>query len=209
MSQAPCTLFCPRKGLTPVDGLPTWPVSMARFAQVFTLSVPVVCWVMPMAYRSMALAVPAYSRAARMRSRASTPLICSTTLGVYLLTVFLSSSKPSVRDSTYSRSKSSSSIMTCIRPLSTATSVPMPCLRWMRAYRASGISRGSMRISPAPCSTALMTRDPMSGCCSVVLEPTTRKRSASSISGMELVMAPEPKAAARPATVELCQSLAQ
>jgi len=32
---------------------------------------------------------------------------------------------------------------------------------------------------------------------------------ASSISAMELVMAPEPKAAARPATVEECQSRAQ
>jgi hypothetical protein len=50
---------------------------------------------------------------------------------------------------------------------------------------------------------------PMSGCCSVVFEPVTRKRSASSNSFMELVIAPEPKVAARPATVELCQSRAQ
>ena len=49
MSQAPWTLFCPRSGLTPVEGLPTWPVSMARLAQDLTLSVPVVCWVMPIA----------------------------------------------------------------------------------------------------------------------------------------------------------------
>ncbi len=32
MSQAPCTLFWPRSGFTPVDGLPMLPVSMARLA---------------------------------------------------------------------------------------------------------------------------------------------------------------------------------
>jgi hypothetical protein len=43
----------------------------------------------------------------------------------------------------------------------------------------------------------------------VVLEPMTNMQPASSISSMELVMAPLPKAAARPATVEECQSRAQ
>jgi hypothetical protein len=47
------------------------------------------------------------------------------------------------------------------------------------------------------------------GCCSVVLEPTTRTQSDCSRSGMELVIAPLPNDAARPATVEECQRRAQ
>jgi hypothetical protein len=47
------------------------------------------------------------------------------------------------------------------------------------------------------------------GCWPVVLLPMTRMQSAFSISGTELVIAPLPNAAARPATVELCQSRAQ
>jgi len=42
-----------------------------------------------------------------------------------------------------------------------------------------------------------------------VLEPVTRMRSASSRSGIELVIAPLPNAVARPATVEECQRRAQ
>ena len=49
MSQAPCTLFWPRSGLTPLPGLPILPVSMARSPTAMTLSVPWVCWVIPMA----------------------------------------------------------------------------------------------------------------------------------------------------------------
>jgi hypothetical protein len=41
------------------------------------------------------------------------------------------------------------------------------------------------------------------------LEPMTSATWHCSISWMELVIAPEPKLAARPATVELCQSRAQ
>jgi len=43
----------------------------------------------------------------------------------------------------------------------------------------------------------------------VVLVPVTRMQSDSPMSAMELVMAPDPKVAARPATVELCQRRAQ
>ncbi len=100
-------------------------------------------------------------------------------------------------------------MMMFIIPFRTATSVPIFCLRCSPANRASGISRGSMRSSFAPFSTALIIRDPMRGCCAVVLEPVTRNRSESSNSPMELVIAPEPNAAARPTTVALCQSRAQ
>ncbi len=47
MSQPPWTLFWPRSGLTPLEGLPIWPQSMARFARFCTFSVPQVCSVMP------------------------------------------------------------------------------------------------------------------------------------------------------------------
>ncbi len=43
----------------------------------------------------------------------------------------------------------------------------------------------------------------------MVLAPMTKMVSAPSISLMELVIAPEPKVVTRPATVGLCQSLAQ
>ena len=49
----------------------------------------------------------------------------------------------------------------------------------------------------------------ITGWVSVVLEPVTRIQSEFSSSAMELVIAPEPKEAASPATVELCQSRAQ
>ena len=37
MSQAPCTLFCPRSGLTPTPSRPMLPVSMARLAMPITM----------------------------------------------------------------------------------------------------------------------------------------------------------------------------
>lgn len=43
----------------------------------------------------------------------------------------------------------------------------------------------------------------------MVLAPMTKRVFAPSISWMELVIAPEPKVVTRPATVGLCQSLAQ
>jgi hypothetical protein len=58
-------------------------------------------------------------------------------------------------------------------------------------------------------SWALKRRLPMIGCCSVVFDPTMRMQSASSKSGIELVIAPLPNDAARPATVEECQRRAQ
>ena len=57
--------------------------------------------------------------------------------------------------------------------------------------------------------TSFFIIDPMTGWFSVVLEPITRKPSLRGISLIEFVIAPEPKTAARPATVELCQRRAQ
>ena len=42
MSPPPCTLFCPRRGLSPEPQRPTWPVSSARLISANTLSTRVV-----------------------------------------------------------------------------------------------------------------------------------------------------------------------
>ena len=91
-----------------------------------------------------------------------------------------------------------------------ATSVPGFCRRNRVEYFASGISRGSMTMSFAPrLRTARLTYIPMMGWFSVVLVPVARITSANSISSIALVIAPLPKEAASPATVELCQRRAQ
>ena len=79
----------------------------------------------------------------------------------------------------------------------------------MSAKPANGIRRGSATINLAPLSLALTILDPIMGCCSMVLLPMTNIHSAPSTSGMELVMAPLPKALISPTTVEAWQSLAQ
>ena len=50
---------------------------------------------------------------------------------------------------------------------------------------------------------------PMIGCASGALEPMMNSTSLNSISPIELVIAPEPNVAARPATVGACQVRAQ
>ena len=47
MSPPPCTLFCPRSGLTPEPYLPTWPVSSERLMSAKTLSTALWCSVIP------------------------------------------------------------------------------------------------------------------------------------------------------------------
>ena len=48
MSEAPCTLFCPRSGCSPLPGRPTLPVIAHMAMRQRALSVPVVCWEIPM-----------------------------------------------------------------------------------------------------------------------------------------------------------------
>ena len=47
MSHEPCTLFCPRSGLTPTPGLPSIPQSMAKLAMPITIVEPWLCSVTP------------------------------------------------------------------------------------------------------------------------------------------------------------------
>ena len=72
-----------------------------------------------------------------------------------------------------------------------------------------GILRGSATITLAPLALARKTRVAIRGWATLVLEPMMKIQSAFSISAMELVMAPLPKEAASPATVEECQRRAQ
>ena len=80
MCAEPCTLFCPRSGLTPLPGRPTLPVSSARFAMHVTPSVPWVCSVMPSPWNAIDGRLVAYRRAAARRSAASTPQRSATQL---------------------------------------------------------------------------------------------------------------------------------
>ncbi len=101
-------------------------------------------------------------------------------------------------------------MITCIMPLIQATSVPRLGRSQCSANSVILIRRGSTTMSLAPRRvTARLTNDESTGWFSEVLEPVMRITSASSISAIVFVMAPLPNAAARPATVELCQSRAQ
>ena len=101
-------------------------------------------------------------------------------------------------------------MITWSMPLIQATSVPGRGRSQSAACRVSGMRRGSTTISFAPrCLTARLMYEERTGWFSVVFEPVTSRTCASSMSAIGLVIAPDPNAAARPATVELCQSRAQ
>src|SRR6185312_7133138 len=50
-SDAPCTLFWPRNGWSPVPGRPIWPVIIASAIRQRALSVPCTCCEMPIPHR--------------------------------------------------------------------------------------------------------------------------------------------------------------
>jgi len=100
--------------------------------------------------------------------------------------------------------------MTFMMALRSITSEPARCRMWSEAKRVRSMRRGSATMRFAPCfATAALMRRAMIGCASVVLDPITKIQSACSSSALELVIAPEPKAAARPATEGLCHKWAQ
>jgi len=61
----------------------------------------------------------------------------------------------------------------------------------------------------APFFFACIMRRPISGCCSKVLVPMTKRHFDSAMSAIDWVIAPEPNAPASPTTVEAWQSRAQ
>ncbi len=90
-----------------------------------------------------------------------------------------------------------------------ALSVPGLSRIQMCARSASSVRRGSATMSLAPFSAARFILLPMIGCASVALDPMMKRTSSCSISPIELVIAPDPNVAARPATVGACQVRAQ
>jgi hypothetical protein len=137
------------------------------------------------------------------------PVSSSTRSGVNSRTDSFQVSNPSV----FSRMKTvfcnPSARMTWAIPLRSAMSVPGRSWRNTSANFTSGTRRGSAMMIFAPRRRALIIRFAITGCVSLVFEPTIRMTSRFSISWTEFVIAPEPKMAARPATVGACQSRAQ
>ncbi len=82
------------------------------------------------------------------------------------------------------------------------------CTCWS-ASRARRVRRGSTTISRAPRACARSMRAPIIAWFSVTSAPITRISSASSMSAMELVIAPEPRVRLSPATEGLWQMRAQ
>ena len=154
------------------------------------------------------LALP-YNLAAYINFSFGTPVISSTFSGVYSFMTSMNSSNPSVRSPMNSVSCNPSVKITFIIPLKRATSVPFLCWRCTFAQFTRSIFRGSATIRTAPLLTAFRMKVAITGWVSVVLDPVTRMQSHSGNSVILLVIAPEPKALASPATVEAWQSLAQ
>ena len=69
MSLAPCTLFWPRMGIICAPQRPIIPQASSRLSRLATMSVPVACWVRPIAQSVEVRGPRAYiSAAARIRS---------------------------------------------------------------------------------------------------------------------------------------------
>ena len=95
-SEAPCTLFCPRSGCSPVPGRPTCPQISESAIRQRALSVPWVCCDTPMPQKMMALSARAKVRATLRNTSASMPQIGAISSGVNGFTVSASLSKSSV-----------------------------------------------------------------------------------------------------------------
>ena len=108
-----------------------------------------------------------------------------------------------------SRSSHPFANMMFANPFNSAVSDPGRWRICTVAMLARSIWRGSATINNVPLRTARRIRVPITGCCSVVFDPITKIARASSKSAMLFVIAPDPKAVARPVTVAACQRRAQ
>ena len=103
-SEAPCTLFWPRSGCSPVPGRPTWPVIIESAMRQRALSVPWVCCEIPIPQKMMPFSAFAYVRAtSRMRS-ASMPQMGAISSGVKSRMCCDRASNPATWASMYCRS---------------------------------------------------------------------------------------------------------
>ncbi len=82
MSLAPCTLFWPRMGSIAAPHFPIIPQASIRFNRLATMSVPVLCWVRPIAQRVEVRGPRAYISAAARMVAAGMPVILAVLSGV-------------------------------------------------------------------------------------------------------------------------------
>ena len=117
-------MFWPRSGCRPVPGRPICPVISASEIRQRALSVPCTCCEMPIPQKMMAVFAIAYRRAVSRMVSGAMPHSGATFSGLYSRTVSRSASNPSVWASMNAWSCSPSSMMVCIMPFSSSTSVP-------------------------------------------------------------------------------------
>ena len=122
MSQAPCTLFWPRRGFTPAKLFAYVPAEHSQVRDGFDGVGAVDVLRDAHGIGDGGGGAEAYNRAAAASFSLGIPEIASTLSGVYPATTFFSSSNPSVRSATYCLSYNSSLMITFIMPLSQATS---------------------------------------------------------------------------------------
>ena len=138
-----------------------------------------------------------------------TPEISEALWGGYSMTVDFKASKSSQFSSTKRLSYRFSLIRMFIIPFRKAMSEPTLIWAKISAFLASACFLGSATMSFAPFFKARFTKYEATGWASVMLVPMRKNSRAFSNSPKELVIAPEPKVVARPATVGACQVLAQ
>src|SRR5665213_3557577 len=88
-SEAPCTLFWPRSGCSPVPGRPTWPQISDNAMRQRALSVPWVCCDTPMPQKMMAFSARAKARATLRMVSAGMPQTGSISSGVKSFTLLV------------------------------------------------------------------------------------------------------------------------
>ena len=100
-SDAPWTLFCPRKGCKPVPGLPIWPVINPRLIKQRELSVPWICCDTPIPQNIIPALASAKVRATSRITSGLIPQIPSIFSGENFFRCSLSASQFSVYASMY------------------------------------------------------------------------------------------------------------
>ena len=123
-SDAPCTLFCPLSGCSPVPGRPTWPHISANEIRQRELSVPWICWLTPIPQKIIPDFEVAKVRATSRITSGAMPETASIASGVKSARWAFSASQFSVKAAMYCSSKRPSSTITFMIEFSIATSAP-------------------------------------------------------------------------------------
>ena len=207
--RSPCTLLWPRTGQSPAPRRPMLPRSRRKFAISRIVATALRCCVSPIAQQTMIRSDSAASAAARSISARARPVAYSTSGHESASRSRRSSSKPSQWDSTKSRSTASASRISRFNALKSARS---PFTRTWRKRSESSVPRpispravcGFLnRISPgsgsgftvtirAPFRLAASSAVSMRGWFVPGFWPTTKIRSAASMSSSDTLPLPTP-----------------